>query len=70
MQGSGYLHELRDETAIVSCEPRKTLDLSDGGGGRPFSNSIYFAVISCYSLGRQCAPGMSFSCGIACILRA
>ena len=53
MQGLGYLHELGDELAIVSHESKKTLDLSDSGGGRLFTNSIYFAIISNYSLGRD-----------------
>ena len=32
MQGSGYLHEFGNQLAIVSCEPKKALELSDGGG--------------------------------------
>ena len=53
MQGSGYLHKLGDKSAIIPCEPKKTPDLSDNGGGGPFSDSIYFPLISCYSLGRD-----------------
>ena len=56
MQGSGYLCELGDESAIVSHEPKELLDLGDIGRGRAFSNSIYFAFVSCYSLGRDNVP--------------
>ena len=35
---------------------KETWHLSDGGVGRPFSNSIYFAFIGCYSLGRENVP--------------
>ena len=53
VQGSGYLCELGDELKVVTCEPKETLDLSDSGWGRPFSNSIYFAFICHYSLGQD-----------------
>ena len=35
MQGSGYLHELGDKSAIVHCEPKQAPDLSNGGGDGP-----------------------------------
>ena len=60
MQGSSYLCKLRDEPVIVSHEPKKTLDLGDGGGGRPFSNSIHFACIGCYSLGGDNVPQVCY----------
>ena len=56
MQGLGYWHELGDEPAVITHEPQETLDLSDGGGDRPISNSIYFAFIGHYSLGRGNVP--------------
>ena len=55
MQGSGYLCELGDGLAVITHEPKETSDLS-GGWGRPFSNSIYFAFVSSYSLGRGNVP--------------
>ena len=65
-QGLGYLCELRNEPVIVPHEPQKTLDLSDGGGGRPFSNSIYFYPHWLLFHGqRHCVPGMLSACGIA-----
>ena len=50
MQGSGYLCELGDKFMIIPHEPKKAPDLSDSGGGGQFSDSIYFSLISCYSL--------------------
>ena len=44
-----HMHEHRDEVVIVSCDPKKAPDLSDGGGEEPFSNSIYFTFVGCYS---------------------
>ena len=57
MQGSSYLYKLGNELSVIPHKPQKTLDLSDGGGGRPFLYSIYFAVISGYSLSRNDIPG-------------
>ena len=56
MQGLGHLCELGDEPVVITCEPQETSDLCDGGWDRPFSNSIYFALIAYYSLGRDNVP--------------
>ena len=56
MHGLGHLCELGDELAVVTCKPKKTSNLSDGDGHRPFSNSIYFAFVGHYSLGRDNVP--------------
>ena len=56
MQGLGYLFKLGDELAVITCKLQETLNLCDSGGGRPFSNNVYFAFIGCYSLGRDIVP--------------
>ena len=58
MQGSGYLDELRDEPVIVSHEPKKALDLSDGGGVGDFLIAYIFPHQSLFLGQRQCAPGI------------
>ena len=47
VQGMGYLCELGDEPMIVSHEPKKALELSDGGGAGPFLiASIFPSLVS------------------------
>ena len=47
MQGLGYLRELGDEPVIISCEPKKTLDFGNSGGGGPIFDGIYLSLIEC-----------------------
>ena len=56
VQGLGCWCECGDELAVITHKPQETSDLCDGGWGRPFSNSIYFAFIGCYPLGRDSVP--------------
>ena len=56
MQRLGYLHELGDKLAIVTGEPQKAQDLSDGGRGGPLFDNAYFLFIGTYTLGRDDVP--------------
>ena len=53
MQRPDYLHKLGNKLAIVPSEPKKALDLSDGGGVGSLFDDIYFLSISHYTLGRD-----------------
>ena len=58
MQGSSYLHELRNEPSVIPCKSQKTSDLSNINWGRLFPNGFYFALISGYSLGKDDMPSV------------
>ena len=56
MQGSGYLCELGDEPVIVSCEPKKTSELGDGGGVGHFLISSILPSSAAIALAETICP--------------
>ena len=56
MQRPCHLYKFGDESAVVSREPQKSLDLHDICRCGPVLDSLNFALISGYSLGRNDMP--------------
>ena len=56
MQRSSNLCKLQNKPSVILCKPQKALNLSDISRDRPFLDSIYFTLISGYSLGRKDMP--------------
>ena len=53
VQRTCHLHELGNESEVVSRESQETSNFGNIGGCGPVLDSLYFALISGYSFGRN-----------------